>query len=161
MIRCLKHMIVSISLLLATIAPGTAQSLDEMRAQLKAMQKRIDQLELEQKRAAQPAPVAHVPSRAPVKTAQHPAASQPANPPPATPSVASTVAAPTEAQAQQDAIDLKAAVAAEIKATYTPPPGKPGGLTVKIPGTDSTVRLYGFVKLNAISDLTTFDAADC
>jgi hypothetical protein len=149
MMHRLQYLFVSAAIGLSTATPGSAQTLDEMKAEIQALQKRVEQLERERKPppVQHPAPVARAPSRAPVKTAQQPPAPQPAAPPP-------------EAQAQQNAVDLKAAVAAEVKATYAPPPGKPGGLTVRIPGTDTTVRLYGFVKLNAISDLTTYDAND-
>ena len=144
----LKYLAFSTVLGLSTIAPGKAQTLDEMKAQIQALQQRVEQLEAAQKAPPPrlPAPVARAPSPAPVRTAQQPTP-QPAAPP----------AAP---EAQPAPIDLKAAVAAEVKAAYAPPPGKPGGLTVRIPGTDSTVRVYGFVKLNAIGDLTTQDQSD-
>ncbi|MBO0712178.1 MAG: porin, partial [Acetobacteraceae bacterium] len=40
------------------------------------------------------------------------------------------------------------------------PPGKPSGLTFRIPRVDTTIRLYGFAKLNATTDLNAQDQSD-
>lgn len=53
----------------------------------------------------------------------------------------------------------KATAAAAVTAALAPPPNKPPG-TFRIPGTETSVRIYGFAKLNAIADLTTFDTND-
>jgi len=130
-----------------------AQSLEEMKAELKALQKRIEQLEAAQRRhpAERAAPVAQRgPSAAETRAAQQAAEQARA---------AAAQAQQAAIQAQQEAAEAKKKAAAEVKAAYAPPPGKPG-LSFRIPGTETTVRPYGFVKLNGSTDLTTQDRND-
>jgi hypothetical protein len=139
-------------------APASAQSLEEMKAQIQALRRRIEQLEVEQKRAAHtrqrqaPAAVSAAPaaSAAQVQAARR-AAEQARQ--------AAAQAQQSVVQAKQEAALAKETAAAEVKAAYAPPPGKPAG-TFRIPGTEVAVRIYGRVKANGIWDLTTQDQND-
>jgi hypothetical protein len=112
--------------------PADAQSVEEMRAQLQAMQRRIAQIEAAERRAAQ--------SRAEVQraaaaaqTAQQQAEAARAQ----TEQVRlQTVQVQTEAR-QQAANDLRGSMPNSIR----------------IPGTNTSVRLYGFAKMSMTGDL--------
>jgi len=138
-------------------APASAQSLEEMKAQIQALQRRIDQLEVQQKRAA------HAQRQAPAVARAAPAASaaqvQAAQRAAEQAQQAAAQAQQSVVQAKQEAAQAKETAAAEVKAAYAPPPGKPAG-TFRIPGTEVAVRIYGFAKANGTWDLTTQDRND-
>src|SRR6185437_10102578 len=140
-----KFLLVLIALTGSLHGVAKAQSIEEMKVELKALQKRIEQLEAAQRRhpveRAAPA-VQRGPSAAEVRPAQQ----------------AAEQARAAAAQAQQAAIQAQQE-AAGAKAAYAPLPGKPG-LSFRIPGTETTVRPYGLVKLNGSMDLTTQDRDD-
>ena len=180
--------LVRASLVALTVAglvsgPARAQSLDDLKRQIDALQKsqalqqkRIDELEsaLRQpaRKSAEPAP-----RRA------KPTAVARATPAPAASATESRQAAQETAQqsaqqaaeeARQSAEQAKQAAAraeqtasrteeapaqAIADAAVTPTPDKPPG-TFRIPNTDVAFRFYGFAKLNGLWDLTTFNRAD-
>jgi hypothetical protein len=156
--RLLKCLAFSTALGLSVVAPAGAQSVDELKAMVLKLQQRVEQLEANQQVApqkarpapARPAPVAQGPSPAQLKAAQQ-AAEQAQK--------SAAEAQQAAAQAQQNAAQAKDTAAAEVKAAYAPPPGKPGG-SFRIPGTETVMRLYGFMKLNGSDDLTTFNPND-
>ena len=124
------------------------------------LQKQVDQLQSAQQRA--PTAARPVPSVA--------ASAAVAPRPPSTSIQAAQLAADTArksaaeakeaaAQAQQEARQAKDTAAAEFKAQYAAPAGKPPG-SFRVPGTEIVVRIYGFVKFNGITDLTTQDQND-
>src|SRR5689334_24699287 len=138
------------SLILLAVAPAYAEdqldnkSLDELKALVQKLEKRVDQLESER-------------NHPPPKQQQMPSPRRVARPqrtaPPAQQPAAQTAAGQAQQQAAQTAAEqAQQAAAGEVKAALAPP-GKPGG-SFRIPGTDTVVRIYGFAKLNAISDLT-------
>jgi hypothetical protein len=138
---------------LGSAPPARAQSLDDLKKQLMQMQRRIDQLEAAQRRSqAAEAPAGRAPRS---QTAQVRAAQKAAEDAQA----AAVQAQQAAAAAQQQAAQAKEQAAAEVKAAYAPPPGKPAG-SFRIPGTDTTVRLYGFAKANLFGDATTTDRND-
>jgi hypothetical protein len=154
----LKCLALSTAMGLFMVAPVRAQSVDELKAMVLKLQQRVEQLEANQRVApqkvqpapARSAPVAQGPSPAQLKAAQQ-AAEQ------AQKSAAEAQQAAT--QAQQDAAQAKDTAAAEVKAAYAPPPGKPGG-SFRIPGTETVMRVYGFMKLNGSTDFTTYNPSD-
>ncbi len=150
---------------LSMIAPARAQSPDEpsyseLKALVLKLEKRVDQLEAAQKQAPsrqrrappaeRPAPVTAGATSAQVHAAEQAAAKA---------QQAADQAQKAAAQAEQQARQAQDNAAAEVKAAFAPPPGKPGG-SFKIPGTETVVRLYGFAKLNIIGDLTSQDQSD-
>jgi len=176
--RRLKYLALSTALALSMAAPARAQSLDEMKAIILQLQKRVEQLEAAQRhgQGEHPAPSAHAAATPRAATAAARAAAQRAAP--ATRATAQTEAQmqaaqqaaeqaqeaaaqaqASAAQAQQQAAQAKETAAAEVKAAFAPPPGRPGG-SFRIPGTETVVRIYGFAKVNGISDLTTTDRSD-
>jgi Porin subfamily len=146
---------------------ASAQSLDELKAMVLQqqqmvlkLQKQVEQLQAAQQRA----PTAE--RRAPPVIAQAPAAPRPSS----NSTQAAQLAADTArqsaaeakqaaAQAQQEATRAKDTAASEFKAQFAAPPGKPPG-SFRVPGTEIVVRIYGFVKFNGITDLTTQDQND-
>ena len=136
--------------LLAAV-PARAQSVEDLKAQLNLLQRRIEQLEQEQRRAArretearqtarrgeprgqaQP-PVAAATAPGPIQSQQAQGVAQTTNQAP--PQVAS--AAPVQAQSVNDLL-------AQWRGSF------PGSF--RVPGTDTSVRLYGFAKLNMSGD---------
>jgi multidrug efflux pump subunit AcrA (membrane-fusion protein) len=154
----LKCLALSTALGLSIAAPARAQSVEELKAMVLKLQQRVEQLEANQRVVPQkarptpprPAPVAQGPSPAQLKAAQQ-AAEQAQK--------SAAEAQQAAAQAQQEAAQAKDSAAAEVKAAYAPPPGKPGG-SFRIPGTETVMRAYGFMKLNGSDDLTTFNPND-
>jgi Porin subfamily len=154
----LRSLALSTAIGLGTVAPAKAQSVDELKAMVLKLQQRVEQLEANQQAApqkarpapARPAPVAQGPSPAQLKAAQQ-AAEQAQK--------SAAEAQQAAAQAQQNAAQAKDTAAAEVKAASAPPPGKPGG-SFRIPGTETVMRAYGFMKLNGSDDLTTFNPND-
>ncbi len=154
----LKCLALSTALGLSIVAPANAQSVDELKAMVLKLQQRVEQLEANQQVApqkarpapARPAPVAQGPSPAQLKAAQQ-AAEQAQK--------SAAEAQQAAAQAQQNAAQAKDTAAAEVKAAYAPPPGKPGG-SFRIPGTETVMRIYGFMKLNGSTDFTAYNPSD-
>jgi len=136
--------------MLALSPPVKAQTLDELKAEIQKMQRQINRLEAQQKRTSGQVqrqartPPSRAPSSVQVEQAEQAAAQAQA----------------AAQQAQQNAQQIKEQAVAETLAQFKPPPGKPGGLTVRIPQVNTTVRLYGFIKLNGTTDLTTRDRTD-
>lgn len=111
--------------------PAAAQSVAELRAQLQALQRRIGQIEAAERRAAQ--------SRAEMQKAA--AAAEDAR------KQAEVVRAETERlrqQAAQAQAQPRLVTADDLKGSL------PG--SIRIPGTNTSVRLYGFAKLNMMGD---------
>ncbi len=154
----LKCLALSTALGLPIVAPAGAQSVDELKAMVLKLQQRVEQLEANQRvvpqkarpAPTQPAPIAQGPSPAQLKGAQQ-AAEQAQK--------SAAEAQQAAAQAQQNAAQAKDTATAEVKAAFAPPPGKPGG-SFRIPGTETVIRAYGFMKLNGSDDLTTFNPSD-
>jgi Porin subfamily len=156
----LRSLALSTALGLCIVAPAKAQSVDELKAMVLKLQQRVEQLEANQRvvpqpQKARPAParptsVAQSPSTAQLKAAQQ-AAGQARK--------SAAEAQQAAAQAEQNAAQAKDTAAAEVKAAFAPPPGKPGG-SFRIPGTETVMRAYGFMKLNGSDDLTTFNPSD-
>ena len=154
----LKCLALSTALGLSIVAPANAQSVDELKAMVLKLQQRVEQLEANQQVApqkarpapARPAPVAQGPSPAQLKAAQQ-AAEQAQK--------SAAEAQQAAAQAQQNAAQAKDTAAAEVKAAFAPPPGKPGG-SFRIPGTETVMRIYGFMKLNGSTDFTAYNPSD-
>jgi hypothetical protein len=122
-----------------TAGPAVGQSLEEMRNQLQILQRRIDQLEAEQRR--QP--------RRPAPRPQPAAEAQAAARAEAAAKAAQTAAEAAQARAQ----------AAEVRATQAEAQQAEAGNwrgsfpdSFRIPGTETSVRLYGFAKLNMLGD---------
>ena len=150
--------------------PALAQqpSIEELMRRIDALQRRVDELEGRQKATSKPAPHA---ARAAATPAASPraapvAAATPAPPasPAPTPAVPSVAAVP----APLPPAVVATAPAADLAATTVPgllPPEPMGnqfedalrsdlpGLSIRIPGTESMVRLYGFAKLSGYTDL--------
>ncbi|MBN9560144.1 MAG: porin [Alphaproteobacteria bacterium] len=169
--RLIRSGLVALTAAGVLAAPARAQSLDDLKQQIEALQKsqalqqkRIDQLESALRRAtteatrqtprhAKPAAVARttpVPAAASRETARQAAED-------ARQSAEQARLAAT--QAQETASQAKQASAQAITDAFTPPPGKPPG-TFRIPNTGVSVRIYGQVKVNGSWDLTTFNRAD-
>ena len=150
----------AIAFLLSVIAPVRAQSVDELKAMVLQLQKRVEQLEAKQTGRtpkARPAPLAKASPPAQTQAAQR--AAEQAQQAAAQAQQAAVQAQQNAVQAKQEAVNAKETAAAEVKAAYAPPAGKPGG-SFRIPGSDTVVRIYGFAKVNAIGDLTTRDVND-
>jgi hypothetical protein len=152
-------LIVSVILGLLTAVPARAQSIEELKAMVLKLQARVDQLEAgqkhEQPKTTRSAPIrreASVPAPSVLKLQAAEQAAEQAK-------QSAAEARQAAEQAQQQAAQAKDTAAAEVKAAYAPPPGKPGG-SFRIPGTETVVRLYGFVKLNAMTDFNTQDQSD-
>lgn len=123
------------ALLLAMTGTGIAQaqSIDDLRRQMQLIQRRINQLEADQRRAEQ----GRVEAEATARRAQQEA------------EAANARAARAEATVTARPV---AAAGAQPAAESAPTPSSiPGGF--RIPGTDTSVRLYGFAKLSMMGDL--------
>lgn len=138
---------------LLAAAPARAQSVEDLKAQLNLLQRRIEQLEQDQRRAARreaearqtarrAEPRGQTQAQAPLGAATAPGAVQsqqaqglPQTTNQAPPQVASAI--PVQAQAGEDPL-------AQWRGSF------PGSF--RIPGTDTSVRLYGFAKLNMSGD---------
>lgn len=136
--------------------PAAAQSVGELRAQLNALQRRIDQLEAAQRRAEQrPAPR----QAAPMEPREEPrgsvAAARPARPAPAQAGIDTS---PGNSLSRETSTGGPPQVtsAIPVQAQRDDPLNQwrgsfPGSF--RVPGTDTSVRLYGFAKLNAFGDI--------
>jgi hypothetical protein len=147
---------------LLVTAPAKAQSIEELKAMVLKLQERVDQLEAAQKTKqpkAAPVPAPVTARRQPVPPGPSVLKIQAAEQAAEQAQQSAAEARQAADQAQQQAAQAKDNAAAEVKAALAPPPGKPGG-SFRIPGTETVVRLYGFVKLNAMTDFTTQDQND-
>lgn len=127
-------------------SPVSAQTNEELLRRMEAMQRRMDELETalrEATRAPRPAaPAASAaPPRAPRAAAPPPASAQ------ATAPVAMAAASPAPAPRVTQA-DLDEALRGSMPNS------------VRIPGTQTSVRLYGFVKANLFTDLDMVNRGD-
>jgi len=141
--------------------PAAAQSVGELRAQLNALQRRIDQLEAAQRRAEQraprgaaaPAPAAVAARPAPEGTGR-PATGQAAGQPPVRTLDAAAGNSMSRESSTQGPPQVTSAI--PVQSQREDPLSQwrgsfPGSF--RVPGTDTSVRLYGFAKLNAFGDL--------
>jgi hypothetical protein len=126
-----------------------AATIAELRRQLDAMQRRLEALEARQPRPAAPA-VAAVPARpAPAAAARAPR--------PAAPSTALPVAAtPAPSPAALEEAARQAGREAALEALRSDLPG----IAFRVPGTETQVRLYGFVKLTSWHDFDSRNQTD-
>ncbi|PWS36186.1 hypothetical protein DFH01_13365 [Falsiroseomonas bella] len=138
--------------------PALAQSDDaatiaELRRQLEAMQRRLDALEARQRQPAAPA-VAGAPSRpAPAPAARAPRPPRPAAAP--APVVAvPAAAAPSPAALEEAARQAGREAALEALRSDLP------GIAFRVPGTETQVRLYGFIKLTSWHDFDSRNQTD-
>ncbi len=129
--------------LLCTAVPhaAKAQSLDDMRRQLNAMQKRIDQMEGEQRRAIQQARQVQQQAEASARGSQDQA-----------------VALEARTRAVEATTAKVATQTADITPQLAPPKDFPGSFV--IPGTTTAVRLSGQIKVNGTWDAGPLNRAD-
>ncbi|MEO3472066.1 DcaP family trimeric outer membrane transporter [Roseomonas sp. CAU 1739] len=155
----------------AQVSASDAATIAELRQQLDAMRRRLEQLEARAAGAAPTATIAPAPPRARTAPAQ-------ARTPPPAPSTAQAEAraaaaearaAAAEARAAQQALAAAPASGASIASSVPglDPPDPMGrdfateealrsdlpGVAFRVPGTDTQVRLYGFAKLTGYYDL--------
>ena len=136
--------------LMVGASPAYAQqpTMEELMRRIDALQQRVNELERErrpQRPAAAPAPVV-APAPAPARAA----APRPA-PAPAAPVTAAAVPATSPAPRSPEA------VRAEVDEALR---GSLDGLAMRIPNTDTTVRLYGFLRLTAYQDFNARNPTD-
>ncbi|MBP0493571.1 porin [Pararoseomonas indoligenes] len=142
--------------LLCATLPASAQTVQELRAQLNALQRRIDQLETAQRRADQ--------RNAELTRAARPVTGAAPAQAPAAPGSAPAQGAPPTALARGGSSAAGGADQAPPQVTSAIPVQAqradssdqwrgsfPGSF--RVPGTDTSVRLYGFAKLNMSGDL--------
>ncbi|WP_170985178.1 DcaP family trimeric outer membrane transporter [Roseomonas sp. AR75] len=125
-----------------------AQSNEELLRRLDAMQRRMDELETalrEATRAPRPA------AQAPAAAVAPPRAPRPSPPPAAIAQAAAPVGTPAPAPAAAPRVtreEVDEALRGSMPNSW------------RIPGTDTSVRLYGFVKANLFSDLDMVNRSD-
>jgi hypothetical protein len=151
-----------------SVAPAMAQSSDaavimELRRQLDEMRRRVEQLESRQQRPPAPAAVvAPAPSRAPARGAP---AAVPADAAAARSAAAEARAAAAEATTARETLErAERARTGPVQGLGPPVPmGREfiteealrsdlSGIAFRVPGTDTQVRLYGFVKVTTWTD---------
>ncbi len=149
--------------LLAAV-PARAQSVEDLKAQLNLLQRRIEQLEQEQRRAArrdaeqrqtarrsqaQPPVAAAAPGTAPSQQAQGLS-----RPPTATGPVESQQAQGLAQTTNQAPPQVASALPVQAEQNNDPLAQWRGSFpgSFRVPGTDTSVRLYGFAKLNMSGD---------
>ncbi|MFC7476461.1 DcaP family trimeric outer membrane transporter [Dankookia sp. GCM10030260] len=146
-------------------AGGEAATIAELRRQLEAMQRRLDQLEARSARRPPAAVAAPAPPRATaqpeLRAAQDAARQAQAQ---ATAAAAEARAARQEAQQARASAGSAASIAAPVEGLDPPEPmGRAyitedalradlPGIALRIPNTDTQVRLYGFAKLTTWAD---------
>lgn len=139
---------------LLTALPARAQTVEELRAQLNLLQRRIEQLEAAQRRGArQAAQVPATPPPAPQQQAARPPAGRGTGAAPGPLAARPGAVPPPEAADSAppqvtSAIPVQAARADDAEAAARE--RFPGSFP--IPGTDTRIRLYGFAKLNMSGD---------
>jgi hypothetical protein len=137
--------------------PARAQTTEDLIRRIEALQRRVEELEAAQ-RAAAPAP--RQAPRTPAAAAAAPRAPAPVAPrvaaPPATAPLATAPVAAAPAPAptpeQQRAI-ARAQVDEALR-------GELGTGSFRIPGTDTSVRVYGFIKANLFGDIGMVNRSD-
>ncbi|NKE17815.1 porin [Neoroseomonas oryzicola] len=133
-------------------APALAQGTEDLLRRIDALQRRVEELEAAQRTVQRPPPAA---ARAPATAPRTAAAPSPR--PPVTPVVvpAPAAAAPAPPQAQADVAQPRV-TREEVDAALR------GSLpnSWRIPGTDTSVRLYGFGKANMWGSLNVRDRGD-
>ncbi len=157
--------------LVAGSALAQQPTIEELMRRIDALQSRVDELEGRHKAAAPPARAHH---------AAAPAASRAA--PTAVAAAPPSAAPPLPAPAPATAAATPAAIAAEVAAQLTAAQHVPGllppepmgnqfsdedalrsdlpGVSIRIPGTQTEVRLYGFAKLSGYADLNARNQTD-
>ncbi|MCA3343845.1 MAG: hypothetical protein ING24_15595 [Roseomonas sp.] len=131
--------------LMVGAAPAYAQqpTMEDLMRRIDALQQRVNELE---RRPQRPAPVvAPVPAPAPAAPARAAA--------PRTAPVAATAAAPAAAPAPRSPEVVRAEVDEALR-------GSLDGLAMRIPNSDTTVRLYGFLRLTAYQDFNARNPTD-
>jgi hypothetical protein len=131
--------------LMVGAAPAYAQqpTMEDLMRRIDALQQRVNELE---RRPQRPAPVAApVPAPAPAAPARAAA--------PRTAPVAATAAAPAAAPAPRSPEVVRAEVDEALR-------GSLDGLAMRIPNSDTTVRLYGFLRLTAYQDFNARNPTD-
>ncbi|PWS35205.1 hypothetical protein DFH01_23155 [Falsiroseomonas bella] len=129
-------------------SPASAQTNEELLRRLDAMQRRMDELETalrEATRAPRPA------AQAPAAAVAPPRARRPAAPPAAVAQATAPVVTPAPAPAAAPRVtreEVDEALRGSMPNSW------------RIPGTDTSVRLYGFVKANLFSDLDMVNRSD-
>lgn len=156
----------AVSLLAAV--PARAQSIEDLKAQLNLLQRRIEQLEQEQRRSArrdaeqrqaarrnqaQP-PVAAASGPAPSGAAPSQQAQGLGRPPVATGSIQSQQAQGLAQTTNQAPPQVASALPVQAEQNNDPLAQWRGSFpgSFRVPGTDTSVRLYGFAKLNMSGD---------
>ena len=150
---------------LAQPAGSEAATIAELRKQLDAMQRRLEQLEARSARRAPPVAAAPAAPRAvpqpELRAAQDAARQAQAQ---ATAAAAEARAARQEAQQARQSASTAATVTAPVEGLDPPEPmGRPyltedalradlPGIALRVPGTETQVRLYGFAKLTTWAD---------
>jgi hypothetical protein len=138
---------------LLSAAPASAQSNEELLRRIETLQRRIEELEAARPAARRPAAAPATPAAAraapqpPVNAARRPADAGLASVPP----VAPQAAAPTLTPEEQRALtrrQVDEALRGSMPNSW------------RIPGTDTSIRLYGFVKANLFGDLDMVNRGD-
>ena len=126
--------------------PADAQSVEDLLRRIDALQRRVEELEAGQTapRRTAPAPVAAAPSS---RTAPRPPAAPPR---PAAP-IVTAIPTPPVSPEEQRAI-TRAQVDEALRGSMPN--------SWRIPGTDTSVRLYGFVKANLFGDIDMVNRGD-
>jgi hypothetical protein len=142
--------------LLAGPARAQTPTIEDLMRRIDSLQKEVDQLKAE--RAAKPAPP-------PARAARTPPPPAPAVAAASTPPAAPNPPAAPAVQATPAPLDLTPQPAGAIPGLLPPEPmgsqfadedalrSDLAGLAIRIPGTQTEVRLYGFAKLSAYNDL--------
>ena len=132
--------------LMVGAAPAYAQqpSMEELMRRIDALQQRVNELERERRPQRPAAVAAPVPAPAPAAPARAAA--------PRTAPVAAAVA-PAATPAPRSPETVRAEVDEALR-------GSLDGLAMRIPNTDTTVRLYGFLRLTAYQDFNARNPTD-
>jgi hypothetical protein len=134
--------------LMVGAAPALAQqpTMEELMRRIDALQQRVNELERERRPQRPAAAAAPAPVVAPAPARAAPPRNAPA---PVTAAAPAPVAAPAPRSPE--------AVRAEVDEALR---GSLDGLAMRIPNTDTTVRLYGFVRLTAYRDFNVRNETD-
>jgi hypothetical protein len=162
----------ALALLLASTTPALAQqpSIEELVRRIDALQRRVNELEAERVRPAAPV-AAPAPARAPSRPpAVAPAAAPVAAPPvaaaraPARPAVGAggpSTAYDTSPEVPRlvpgPVVRTPEVIRSEVDEALR---GSLDGLAMRIPNTDTTVRLYGFVRMTGYADFNARNPTD-
>ena len=138
--------------LMVGAAPAFAQqpTMEDLMRRIDALQQRVNELERERRPQRPAAVAAPVPAPAPAAT---PAPARAAAPRPAPAPAAAVAAAPAAAPAPRSPEAVRAEVDEALR-------GSLDGLAMRIPNTDTTVRLYGFLRLTGYRDFNARNPTD-